>query len=850
MNIKKALPYLAAVAVFLIVSLLYFSPLLDGKKQIQQSDVMHYKGTAQEIADFRKQHGGEEPLWTNSMFGGMPAYQISVRYHGNLMQYVDKILQLGLPHPIGMVFLYFLGFFVLMLCLRVNPWLAAVGSLAYGFSSFFFIILEVGHNTQAHAIAYMAPLLGGIILILRKNYVLGAALTTLFTSLELYANHVQITYYFFMIVAAFVITEAIGSFKEKTLPDFAKRMMFLMGALLIGVLPNTANLWATYEYGKYTTRGTSDLTIDERGQSNAGNKTSGLDKDYATQWSYGINESFTLLIPNFKGGVSEPISAHNQKALESIADPQMRQYAGSMMSYFGNQMFTLGPVYIGAVVIFLAVLGMFLIKDRIKWALLSITLISIMLAWGKNMMWFTDIFFSLLPGYNKFRAVSMILVIAELTLPMLAVLALDKILQSSDNTPVTIGKKNTSTKKVLIISASIVGGFALLNYLVPTLFNNFQAEGELGSLVVQAQRQDPSVSTAQIENAYAPVLEQAEVARKEIFKSDAIRTFIFVLLTFGALWFYLNKKITKELFFAVMAVFVLADMLPIARRYLNSGNFVAKTQMEAPFPKSKADEFILQDASPDYRVLKLGNPFNDASVSYWHKSIGGYHGAKLKRYHELMSFRLDPDMAVLMQSLRKGGISDSSLREAFSKTQTLNMLNTKYVIVNEDAPPLINPMANGNAWFVKDIISVNSADDEILKLAQINTKETAIINKKFDEVLGAFKPHYDAESYIKLNSYLPNKLVYETQAKTDQLAVFSEIYYPKGWVATIDGKENPYVNADFVLRAMKIPAGKHIVTFSFEPAVYFVGEKISLVGSFLVLLISFGGMFMAYRKNT
>jgi len=848
MNFKKFIPHIVAVAAFLIISLIYFKPLLGGDKQIQQSDIMHFKGTAQEIIDFRKDHNGEEPLWTNSMFGGMPAYQISVLYHGNLMKFVDNAFQLWLPHPVGMVFLYFFGFYILLLCLRINPWIAAVGALAYGFSSFFFIILEVGHNTQAHAIAYMAPMLGGIILILRKNYILGAALTTLFTSLELYSNHVQITYYFFMIVAAIMVVEFISALKEKRMPDFIKRSAILGVCIVIAVLPNISNLWATYEYGKYTTRGSSDLTINERGKSNEGNKTSGLDKDYATQWSYGVSETFNLFIPNFKGGASETIAAHNKNALESIQDPQMRQYAGSMSAYFGEQMFTMGPVYIGAIMIFLAVLGLFLIKDRIKWALLAITLISIMLAWGHNLMWFTDIFFNYFPGYNKFRAVSMILVIAELTIPLLAVLALQKIYESTGTTQVTIGKKTISTNRALIIAAAVTGGFALMCYLVPDMFNKFQPNGELRQMVAQAKQQDPNAQVAQIENAYGPILEQAEIARKAIFKADAIRTFIFILLVFGALWFYLSKKINEQLLFAALAIFVLADMWPVAARYLNSSNYVAKSQVQTPFPKTKADEFILEDKSPDYRVLKLGNPFNDASTSYWHKSIGGYHGAKLKRYHELMSFQLDQNMAALMQVLRSSGVSDSSLQAGFSQTQTLNMLNTKYVIVGDDSPPLVNPLANGNAWFVKNVLPVNSANDEILKLSEINTKETAIVNTKFKEA-ASFKPQYDAAAGIKLNSYQANKLVYESNAKTNQLAVFSEIYYPKGWVATIDGKETEVVNADYVLRAMLIPAGKHTIEFNFKPAVYVVGEKISIAGSILVLLISFGGIFIAYRNE-
>ncbi len=849
MNVKKYLPHLIAIAAFMAVSLFYFSPLLDGKKQIQQSDISQFKGSAQEIADFRKDHNGEEPIWTNSMFGGMPAYQISVQYHNNLMRYVDQLFQLWLPFPVGYVFLYFIGFYILLMCLKVNPWIAIVGSLAYGFSSFFFIVLEVGHNTQAHAIGYAAPFLGGVILLLRGNKILGTALTTLFASLELYCNHVQITYYFFMIILAVLILEFYTAIKEKRIPDFFKRSILIGAAVLIAVLPNVTNLWTTYEYGKYTTRGTSDLTINAEGQKDASNKTGGLDRDYATMWSYGIGETFTLLIPNFKGGASERLSS-NKGAMEAVKDPQMREYSGSMMSYYGNQMVTSGPVYVGAIMIFLAVLGMFLIKDRIKWALLIITIITIMLSWGKNLMWFTNIFFDYFPGYNKFRSITMILVVAELTIPLLAVLALQRIFESSGSAEVTVGKRKMNINRLLYISAGVTGGFALLCYLSPDSFTSFSADNELKQIVSQVQQQQPNVNPAQIESMYAPVLEQAEVARKALFRSDAIRTVIFILLAMGALWFYTAKKINQQLLAVALGIFVLADMWPVASRYLSSKNYVTKKQMETTFQKTKADELILEDKSPDYRVLNLArNTFNDATTSYWHKSLGGYHGAKLKRYKELIDFHIDKDMAKLMQGLRSAGVTDSSVRAAFNKTQILNMLNTKYVIIQEDAPPLVNKATNGNAWFVREALMVNTADEEILKLGQINTKETAIINNKFKGDMGTIDSKLDTSATIKLNSYQANKLVYESSSTTNQLAVFSEIYYPKGWIATIDGKESPIVNADYVLRAIVIPAGKHTVEFSFKPAAYYTGEKIALAGSLLVLVIGFGGIFFAFKKQ-
>ncbi|HXB39643.1 MAG TPA: YfhO family protein [Bacteroidia bacterium] len=852
MNFKKYLPHLAAIAAFLAISLFYFSPLLDGKKEIQQYDITQFKGMSKEIDDFRKAHNGEEPLWTNSTFGGMPAYQISVRYHSNLMSYVDKALQLWMPHPVGYVFMYFIGFYILLLCLRVNPWIAAVGALAYGFSSYFFIILEAGHNTKAHAIGYMAPLLGGVVLALRRNWILGGALTALFTALELYCNHVQITYYLFMVIGTVVLVELYGAFKEKHLPQFTKRALIVVAAIVIGVLPNTSNLWGTYEYGKYTTRGASDLTINSQKQTNAGNKTSGLDRDYAVQWSYGIGETFTFLIPNFKGGASQSISSYSKGALDDIHDPQMKQYAGSMQAYYGDQGFTAGPVYIGAIVIFLCVLGLFVIKDRLKWSLLIITIIGIMLSWGKHLMWFSNIFFDFVPGYNKFRAVSMILVIAELTIPILAVLALQKIYESQANTEVNIGKRKVPMMKVLMIAGGITAGFSLLCWLMPDMFTTFQKPDELRQIVAQGQQQDPSVNPAQIEAMYAPVLEQAAVARKALFRGDAIRTVIFILLALGAMWLYLRKKVNQQLLVAALAIFILADMWPVAARYLNNDNYALKAQGQTAFQKSKADEIILEDKSPDYRVLNITKDIDkDAITSYWHKSLGGYHGAKLKRYAELIDFHIDRNTAAVMQGLRSArALNDSSVRIAFEKAQVLNMLNTKYIIYDGKADPLVNPLANGNAWFVKEVQMVKTADDEILKLGEINTKDVAVINEKYNADLAGFKPQYEAGATIQLKAYQANKLDYESNCKTPQLAVFSEIYYPKGWIATIDGKETPVVNADYVLRAMAVPAGKHNITFEFKPSVYFTGEKISMAGSILVLLLSFGGIFMAYRKQS
>lgn len=849
-DFKKLLPVIVAIVAFAAISLIYFKPLLDGKKEIRQGDVNNYKGASKEISDYRKTHS-DEPLWTNAMFGGMPAYQISAIYKGNVAEFIDKIFQLGLPHPAGMVFLYFIGFYILMLCLKVDPWIGIVGALAYGFSSYFFIIIEAGHNSKAHAIGYMAPLLGSIILTLRGNRIAGGALTALFTALELYTNHVQITYYLFLLVAVLMVVELVNAFRQQAIKGFINSCLVLAVAVLIGVLPNITNLWATYEYGKYSTRGRTELTIKANNQKNDDIKTSGLDKDYATQWSYGKSETFTLLIPNFKGGASEAIGK-NKDALKNV-DPQFKQDVAGFGAYFGDQPFTSGPVYVGAIMFFLALLGMFIIDSNIKWVLFIGTLLSITLAWGKNMMWLTNIFFDYFPAYNKFRAVSMILVIAELTIPLLAALALDKIyssIKSGDQlVELKLLKKKVSAQKLLFISTGVVGGFALLCALAPTMFNSFQGENELQQIVQQVQQRNPDVSAAQIENSYAPLLEQAEIARKSIFTGDAFRTFIFILLAAAALWAYMTRKINKQLLAGIMVVFVLADMWPVAARYLNNENYIPKAQNEVPFAKSKADEIILADNSPDYRVLSLGNPFNDAGTSYYHKSVGGYHGAKLKRYQELIDFHIDSDITKLYQGLRSGGITDSVLQATFEKTKILNMLNTKYVIGTPDAAPLPNTKAYGNAWFVNEYKLAQNADEEIKGLGTIDPKTTAIIDQRYNNDLNGFIPKPDPAATIKLTSYEPNHLVYETKAASDQLAVFSEIYYPKGWNAYVDGNPAAHFNADYVLRAMRVPAGNHKIDFKFEPSVYFTGNKIAMVGSILLLLALGGAAFMEFRNR-
>ena len=849
MNFKKYLPHIIAVIVFAVITLIQFSPLLSDKALVQ-GDIIRYKGMSQEMKEFRETEH-TEALWTNSMFGGMPAYQVSTLYPGNWLGHIDKLFHLYLPHPSGYIFLCFVGFFILLLCLEINPWLALLGSLAYGFSSYFFIIIEAGHNSKANAIGYLAPLLGGIILLMRGKNWLGFAVTALFMALELNANHVQISYYGFMLFGLVFLAYFIMAFKEKTLKPFFVGVALFIGASVIGVLPNAGNLLTTYEYSKYTTRGKTELTIDASLKSNANNTTSGLDKDYATQWSYGVGETFTFLIPNFKGGASEAIGSADKDALKKV-DPQMREQVAQSSAYFGTQPFTSGPVYIGAIVILLAFLGLFIIDHPLKWALFAATLLSVMLSWGKNFMGLTNVFMDFVPGYNKFRAVSMILVIAELTIPLLAVLALDKFMKAADkNETVTLPLVNKAfdLKKVLIISVAVIGGFCLVSAFMPTITNSFIPDGEETQIVNQFKQS--GASDAQIAQFMPEFLSNIEKAREEIFTADAQRSLIFVALAGIFLFLYLNKKLKFELFLVALGVFMLADLWPIAGRYLNSKNFVPKAQYDAPPAKTMADEQILQDKSLDYRVLNLTtSTFNDAATSYYHKSIGGYHGAKLKKYQEIIDFHLDKEINDFYNGLNAAAQSDSLMQIHMAKLGVLNMLNTKYVIVptKDQGIPLANPQANGNAWFVKSVKTVPTADSEIVALYNLDTKREAVIQSKNKEGV-QLSTNYNIDGTITLQSYKPNYLVYESDTKNKAFAVFSEIYYPKGWNAYVDGQLTPHTNVNYILRGMELPAGKHKVEFKFEPQSYKTGNTVAMLGSILLLAVVGLGLFFAKKKN-
>ncbi len=807
LRLKKYLPHLTAVLIFLVLTMGYFSPLLEGKK-LKQPDISNWKGMSKEIVDYREKTG-EEPLWTNSMFGGMPAYQISVEYKANLIRHVDNIFKLGLPHPANLVIIYFLGFFILLMVLRVNPWLAFAGSAAFAFSSYFFIILEAGHNSKAHAIGYMAPVLAGIILSYRGKRLAGALLTALFLALEIRANHLQITYYLMLIVIIIGITELISAFREKRLPDFLKTTGLLFIAALLAVSTNITSLWATWEYGKETIRGRSELS------SNPENRTSGLDKDYATSWSYGRAETFSLLIPNVKGGATGSLG-ENEKAMDKV-DRDWAQTIAGQNHYWGDQPFTSGPVYAGAIMVFLFVLGLFILKGNMRWWLLAATVLSILLSWGKNFMPLTDFFLHYIPGYNKFRAVSMILVIADLTIPLLGILALKEIIEK----PEILKQK----RRGFYIALGLTAGLALLFFILPQTFFSFLSGMEKSFIAEQRATVD-SGQAAQLEQ----FAHNLTIARVAVFKADAIRTVLFILLAAAALWLYERKNIGKGILTAIISVLILADMVPVAYRYLNNDNFVSKTLVNNPFTPTDANKLISKDSDPNFRVLNTTvSTFQDASTSYFHKSIGGYHGAKLRRYQELIDHHI-------------GKYNES----------VLNMLNTKYFIVaDENRRPVaqLNMDALGHAWFVDEYILVDNADEEIEALTAFNPGTTAIVDKRFSDRLSGFDAVPDSTAQINLSSYAPNKLKYSYSAASDQLVVFSEIYYDKGWNAFIDGKPAPHFRANYVLRAMAVPAGSHDIEFRFEPVVYRTGESISLAGSLLLLLLLLGYAFTEFRKN-
>lgn len=795
--IKTLLPHFVAVIVFFAITIAYFNPLLQGK-QIRMGDMLNYEGMAKEINDFRDKTD-EEALWTNSMFGGMPAYQISVKYYNNWVQRIGLFLRKIVPYPATIIFTAMLCFYVLLIMQKVHPVLAAAGAIAYAFSSYFFIIIEAGHITKAYAMAYLPLVVAGVLHTFKGNFLSGSALTAVALSFHISSNHLQITYYLLLMLLILGGLQLYTSVKEKQFLSFAKASGFLVIAAILAIGPNMGNILATYEYGKFTTRGPSELTFNKE------NKTSGLDKDYATSWSYGISETFSLLIPNVKGGGNGPIGKEHEKVLEKVA-PQQRQVIAQMDQYWGDQPFTSGPVYAGAIVMLLFFIGLFILEGTIKWWLIASTILSISLAWGKNFMPLTDFFLDYVPGYNKFRTVSMILIIAEFTIPFLAILTFQKLIDNPN-------LFNTHKKKIYY-GAGITIGICVLFYITPGLFTEFFGEGQT------EQYSQMLVSAGFPQNAIPEVLAELETARRAILNADIFRTLFFVIAGIGLLFLLWKNKIKAVHAYYIISLLFLIDLWAINTRYLNKENYVPKRELEKPYPLTNANMKILEDTDPNFRVFNLTrNAFTDASTSYYHKSIGGYHGAKLKRYQELIDFHI-----------------------AKNNMQVLNMLNTKYFIVPDDNKQPIaqyNPSAFGNAWFIKGYKIAQNADEEITSMENFNLKDSAVIDKRFENMLSGFNIKNDSVANIILKSYAPNKLIYQSNASTEQIAVFSEIYYNKGWDAFINDKPAEYFRANYLLRAMRIPAGNNKIEFKFEPKVYKTGENIALASS--IILFAFAG---------
>lgn len=816
LNWKGMMPYLTAIIVFIAITFAYFNPMLEGKR-LNMHDINMYKGMSKELADYRE-HTGQEALWTNSMFGGMPAWQISVVYGGNLMRYVKQIVTLGMPFPANAVFMYFLGFYILLLVMRVDPWLSMAGALAFGFSSYFFILIGAGHTSKAYAIGYMAPVIAGIILTYRGQFLKGGLLTAIALALEIEASHLQITYYLLLFVLVLGLFQLIDAIRYNKMVHFGKATSILVAAALMAVFTHSTNLYATWEYGKESMRGKPII------EKNKEDQTGGLDRSYVTNWSYGIGETWSLLIPNTKGGATAMLGKNNP-ALE-YAEKPYRDFISQQNAYWGDQPGTSGPVYAGAIMVFLFILGLFVVKGKYKWIILITAILSILLSWGKNYMPFTNLFLDYFPGYDKFRAVSMILVIAELCIPLLAALAVNNWVKNQ--------AQFYNNRKFLFIAYGLSGGIALIMYLAPGTFFSFFSQYELQQFSQMKLQNNADASQIDL------FLHQLELVRMGIFKADALRSFFFITLAAGLLYASGLNKIKAQWLTAALTVLVLIDMVPVANRYLNDSNFTQKRKVEVPFQPTTADLEIQKDSDPAYRVLDIStSTFNDATASYFHQSLGGYHGAKLQRYQDVITAYLQPEIGELIGVMREQPTL-GAINEKLSKLEVINMLNTRYIIFNPNSPPIHNFYSFGNAWFVDKILWVDTPNEEIAALGNSDLMTTAIVNKEFTKLLQNFTPVMDTMASIELVTYDPNHLVYETSANAANLAVFSEIWYSKGWKAYVDGVEQPLIRANYLLRALEIPAGTHSIEMKFEPKVWSIGEKVSLASSLLLILLVIG----------
>jgi len=800
MNLKFFSTHLVSLLIFIIAALLYFHPVLKGEK-LSQSDITQHIGMAKEVNDYRITTG-LEPYWAESAFSGMPTYQIGTYFPHDYLSYLDRLIRF-LPRPADYLFLYFLGFYVLLLAFKVDWKLAIMGSLAFGFSTYLMIIFGAGHNAKAHAIAYMPLVIAGVIYVFKKQYLLGFTLTGLATALEIKANHPQMTYYLLFAIFILGIIELIEAIKKKQFTQFTSQSLLIIIAMLLAVGVNSTRLMATKEYSDFSTRGNTELTMNSDGTPKE--VTSGLSKDYITQFSYGISETFNLLVPRYMGGgtvESLDKNSNTYKYVSSIASPKQAEgFTKQVYTYWGDQLIVEAPAYIGAVIIFLFFLGIFLVKGKFKHWLVASTVFSILMSWGKNFELLTNFFIDYIPLYNKFRAVSSFQVIAELCIPLLGILAIKEFIFSK----LSKKEKLEAVKKAFYVTSGLI----IIGLFYAISFSTFEG------------LRDANYSQ------YEGLLDAVIADRKSLLYSDSFRSLVLISVSFSILWLFLKQHINKTKIIIVFTLLILFDLVQVNLRYVNDDDFRQARKIDKPFRASSADLQIQKDKS-HYRVANFtGDPFQDGRTSYFHKSIGGYHAAKMGRYQDLIEFQLGKQ-----------------------NMQVYNMLNVKYFIIpdNEGKEQMQqNPNNNGNSWFIKDIKYVKSANEEIKALDSLNTKTTVVINEKSLTTSVSYSKELDSLATINLVKYSLNALTYDSNSTKDEFAVFSEIYYKNGWNAYIDGELKPHLNVNYVLRGLEIPAGKHSVEFRFEPKVIQTGSTISLLSYVFLLLIPLGWFF--YDKN-
>ena len=823
--LKEYLPDLLVVIIFAVISFAYFFPADVEGRILYRHDASAGRGAGQETAEYHERTG-KVSRWTNATFSGMPTYQTAPSYKSvSVLNQAVKAYHLWLPENVWYVFAYLLGFYILLRAYDFRRALAVLGSIIWAFSSYFFIIIAAGHIWKVMALAYLPPLIAGIVLSYRGKYLWGFIVTAIFAAFEVDANHVQMTYYYLFIILFMIIAYLVDAVRKKTMKQFMKATAVCAAGALIGVLMNISNLYHTWQYAQESMRGKSELV-----KKNAANQTnSGLDRDYITQWSYGVDETWTLLVPNTKGGASVPLAA-NTEAMK-IADPNFMQIYQQLGQYWGEQPGTSGPVYVGAFVLMLFVLGLFIVKGPMKWALLAATVLSVLLSWGRNFMPFTNFFLDYIPMYSKFRTVASILVIAEFTIPLLAMMTLKKIVDEPD----------ILTKKIkyVYISFGLTAGVALLFALMPTLFfSDFISSSEM-----QALKSIPA-------EYLTPLLSNLRSIRESIFTADCWRSFWIIVIGTLCLFLYKMKKLRVEFMMIAITVLCLADMWQVNKRYLNDGMFVEKSVREQAQPMTQTDRQILQDKALDYRVLNFAsNTFNENETSFYHKSIGGYHAAKLRRYQELIDAYISPEMQKTMPAIAQAG-GDMTKVNGNSIFPVLNMLNAKYFIVplqSNQTVAIQNPYVYGNAWFVDKITYVKNANEELDGLGKLDLRHEAIADARFRSQLGESKAQ-DSTSIVKITAYEPNQLTYDVRSVTGGIVVFSEIFYPE-WTATVDGKAVELGRVNYVLRALNVDKGHHTVVLTFDPKSVKQTETVAYLSYGVLLLVVLLGVYFKRKED-